>query len=183
MVTKRDDSNQYEEQNTNMNDNQNEDTNEENGGNDMKNEDSNNANNANNDDDNEEPEQFRKLFIGGLDYKTTEDTLRSHFDQWGEIVDCVVMRDPQSKRSRGFGFITYSKASMVDAAQASRPHKVDGREVEPKRAVPREVCHLCCYLIFVLTVSYVRIRENLRHRRRLRKCFWGDLKKTLKRMI
>lgn len=28
---------------------------------------------------------------------------------------------------------------MVDAAQAARPHKVDGREVEPKRAVPREV--------------------------------------------
>ncbi|XP_015792469.1 heterogeneous nuclear ribonucleoprotein 87F [Tetranychus urticae] len=87
---------------------------------------------------NEEPEQFRKLFIGGLDYKTTEDTLRAHFAQWGEICDCVVMRDPQTKRSRGFGFITYSKSSMVDAAQSARPHKVDGREVEPKRAVPRE---------------------------------------------
>lgn len=86
----------------------------------------------------EEPEQFRKLFIGGLDYKTTEETLRSHFENWGEIVDCVVMRDPQTKRSRGFGFITYSKAHMVDDAQNSRPHKVDGREVEPKRAVPRE---------------------------------------------
>ena len=86
----------------------------------------------------EEPEQFRKLFIGGLDYKTTEETLRKHFEQWGEIVDCVVMRDPQTKRSRGFGFITYSKSSMVDDAQANRPHKVDGREVEPKRAVPRE---------------------------------------------
>lgn len=86
----------------------------------------------------EEPEQFRKLFIGGLDYKTTEETLKAHFSDWGEIVDCVVMRDPQTKRSRGFGFITYSKASMVDAAQEARPHKVDGREVEPKRAVPRE---------------------------------------------
>ena len=140
------DSNEYEEQNDiNMNDNQNSDTTEENGNNDNK-ADEGNANNSNADDDNEEPEQFRKLFIGGLDYKTTEDTLRSHFDQWGEIVDCVVMRDPQSKRSRGFGFITYSKASMVDAAQASRPHKVDGREVEPKRAVPREVsdAHECC---------------------------------------
>lgn len=90
-------------------------------------------------DEPDEPEQFRKLFIGGLDYKTTEEALRKHFEQWGEIVDCVVMRDSTSKRSRGFGFITYSKASMVDAAQAARPHKVDGREVEPKRAVPREV--------------------------------------------
>lgn len=86
----------------------------------------------------DEPEQLRKLFIGGLDYKTSEDTLRAHFEKWGDIVDCVVMRDPQTKRSRGFGFITYINSEMVDEAQRARPHKVDGREVEPKRAVPRE---------------------------------------------
>lgn len=90
------------------------------------------------DDHDNEPEQFRKLFIGGLNYKSTEESLKSHFEQWGEIVDCVVMRDPHTRRSRGFGFITYKKAHMVDDAQAARPHKVDGREVEPKRAVPRE---------------------------------------------
>uniref|UniRef100_A0A061QLH9 Putative hnRMP n=1 Tax=Cupiennius salei TaxID=6928 RepID=A0A061QLH9_CUPSA len=85
-----------------------------------------------------EPEQFRKLFIGGLNYKTTEESLKSHFEQWGEIVDCVVMRDRNTRRSRGFGFVTYKRAHMVDDAQAARPHKVDGREVEPKRAVPRD---------------------------------------------
>ncbi|XP_075231960.1 heterogeneous nuclear ribonucleoprotein A1, A2/B1 homolog isoform X2 [Lycorma delicatula] len=84
-----------------------------------------------------EPEHMRKLFIGGLDYRTTDDSLKKHFEQWGEIVDVVVMKDPKTKRSRGFGFITYSQASMVDDAQNSRPHKVDGRVVEPKRAVPR----------------------------------------------
>jgi len=47
-------------------------------------------------------------------------------------------------RSRGFGFVTYARASMVDDAQAARPHRVDGREVEPKRAVPRDVMH-CNY--------------------------------------
>jgi len=41
-------------------------------------------------------------------------------------------------RSRGFGFITYSNSRMVDDAQNARPHRVDGREVEPKRAVPRQ---------------------------------------------
>ncbi|XP_046382505.1 heterogeneous nuclear ribonucleoprotein A1, A2/B1 homolog isoform X1 [Ischnura elegans] len=85
-----------------------------------------------------EPEQFRKLFIGGLDYRTTDETLKNHFAKWGEIVDVVVMKDPKSKRSRGFGFITYSCGRMVDDAQAARPHRVDGREVESKRAVPRE---------------------------------------------
>ncbi|KAK9884847.1 hypothetical protein WA026_009073 [Henosepilachna vigintioctopunctata] len=90
------------------------------------------------DDDVKEPEQFRKLFIGGLDYRTTDDSLKKHFEQWGDIVDVVVMKDPTTKRSRGFGFITYSRAHMVDDAQNARPHRVDGRVVEPKRAVPRQ---------------------------------------------
>ncbi|KAK7092667.1 heterogeneous nuclear ribonucleoprotein A3 homolog 1-like isoform X2 [Littorina saxatilis] len=83
-------------------------------------------------------EQFRKLFLGGLSYETDEKGLREHFETWGEIVDCIVMRDPQTKRSRGFGFITYKDADGIDQAQANRPHKVDNREVETKRAMPRE---------------------------------------------
>ena len=42
-------------------------------------------------------------------------------------------------RSRGFGFITYKEAQQLDEAQKNRPHKVDGREVETKRAMPRDV--------------------------------------------
>lgn len=85
-----------------------------------------------------EPEHTRKLFIGGIDYKTTDASLKKHFEQWGEIVDVVVMKDPRTKKSRGFGFVTYALAHMVDDAQNARPHRVDGRIVEPKRAVPRQ---------------------------------------------
>ncbi|KAM4698596.1 heterogeneous nuclear ribonucleoprotein A3 [Rhinophrynus dorsalis] len=101
-----------------------------------------------------EPEQLRKLFIGGLSFETTDDSLREHFEQWGKLTDCVVMRDPQTKRSRGFGFVTYSCVEEVDAAMNARPHKVDGRVVEPKRAVSREDsvrpgAHLTVKKIFV----------------------------------
>ncbi|XP_056154375.1 heterogeneous nuclear ribonucleoprotein A1b isoform X1 [Lampris incognitus] len=85
-----------------------------------------------------EPEQLRKLFIGGLSFETTDESLRAHFERWGTLTDCVVMRDPSNKRSRGFGFVTYSSVDEVDAAMSARPHKVDGRLVEPKRAVSRE---------------------------------------------
>uniref|UniRef100_A0A2K5Q8U3 RRM domain-containing protein n=1 Tax=Cebus imitator TaxID=2715852 RepID=A0A2K5Q8U3_CEBIM len=85
-----------------------------------------------------EPEQLRKLFIGWLSFETTDESLRSHFEQWGTLTDCVVMRDPNTKRSRGFGFVTYATVEEVDAAMNARPHKVDGRVVEPKRAVSRE---------------------------------------------
>uniref|UniRef100_A0A3B3U1Q2 Heteroous nuclear ribonucleoprotein A3 n=1 Tax=Poecilia latipinna TaxID=48699 RepID=A0A3B3U1Q2_9TELE len=101
-----------------------------------------------------EPEQLRKLFIGGLSFETTEESLRAHFEQWGSLTDCVVMRDPNSKRSRGFGFVTYSSVTEVDEAMKARPHKVDGRVVEPKRAVSREDsnkpgAHLTVKKIFV----------------------------------
>ena len=95
--------------------------------------------NNNNDGNPTEPEQFRKVFIGGLSYKTDDDTLKTYFAKYGNLVDHVVMKDGTSGRSRGFGFVTYSCSSMVDELMKNRPHIIDGRQVEPKRATPREV--------------------------------------------
>lgn len=85
-----------------------------------------------------EPESHRKLFIGGLDYGTTDEKLREYFEQFGELVDCVVMKFRDTKRSRGFGFVTYASSEMVDKVQENRPHTIDGHKVETKRATPRE---------------------------------------------
>uniref|UniRef100_A0A5F8ASU6 RRM domain-containing protein n=1 Tax=Macaca mulatta TaxID=9544 RepID=A0A5F8ASU6_MACMU len=84
-----------------------------------------------------EPKQLRKLFIGGLSFETTDESLRSHFEQWGTLTDYVVRRDPSTKHPRGCVFATYATVEEVDAATNARPHKVDGRVVEPKRAVSR----------------------------------------------
>ncbi|TKS67181.1 Heterogeneous nuclear ribonucleoprotein A3 -like protein 2 hnRNP A3(B) [Collichthys lucidus] len=70
------------------------------------------------------------------------------------ICKMEVMRDPNTKRSRGFGFVTYAAVNEVDEAMKARPHKVDGRVVEPKRAVSREDsnkpgAHLTVKKIFV----------------------------------
>ena len=59
-------------------------------------------------------EQFRKLFIGGLNYKTTEETLKAHFEQWGEIVDVVVMKDPETKRQVSILYFIWSFMSMFE---------------------------------------------------------------------
>jgi len=45
-----------------------------------------------------ESELLRKLFIGGLSFDTTEETLHEYFEHWGEVVDCVVVKDPVSHR-------------------------------------------------------------------------------------
>ena len=68
-----------------------------------------------------EPESSRKLFLGGLDYSTTEDGLRNHFDKYGKLVDVVVMRFPDTKRSRGFGYVIYQSMWKFDYFSSVRP--------------------------------------------------------------
>jgi len=49
----------------------------------------------------------RKLFVGGLPADITDDEFRAFFEEFGELVDSVVMFDYQTHRSRGFGFVTF----------------------------------------------------------------------------
>ncbi|EPY87888.1 hypothetical protein CB1_000215003 [Camelus ferus] len=71
----------------------------------------------------------RKLFVGGLDWSTTQETLRSYFSQYGEVVDCVIMKDKTTNQSRGFGFVKFKDPNCVGTVLASRPHTLDGRNV------------------------------------------------------
>jgi len=84
-----------------------------------------------------ESKSMRKLFLGGLSYNSTEDTVKAHFEQYGELVDCVIMKFPDSGRSRGFGFVTFETSQQLDDCQNNRPHEIDGKTVETKRATPR----------------------------------------------
>jgi RNA recognition motif. (a.k.a. RRM, RBD, or RNP domain) len=43
-------------------------------------------------------ENFRKVFVGGLHHTTTDEGLKKFYEQWGEVVDCIVMHDPVTKR-------------------------------------------------------------------------------------
>ncbi|XP_051514705.1 heterogeneous nuclear ribonucleoprotein A0-like [Myxocyprinus asiaticus] len=82
--------------------------------------------------------QLCKLFVGGLNVQTTDEGLRSHFEQYGQLTDCVVVMNQPLQRSRCFGFVTYSSTEEADAAMSARPHVVDGNTVDLKRAVARE---------------------------------------------
>ncbi|KAM0786151.1 hypothetical protein ACM66B_006959 [Microbotryomycetes sp. NB124-2] len=79
-----------------------------------------------------------KMFIGGLNWDTTDESLRSYFEQYGPVTHSMIMRDAETGRSRGFAFLTFEDAKSVDAVLSKgREHFLDGKLIDPKKAVPR----------------------------------------------
>ncbi|CDQ63268.1 unnamed protein product [Oncorhynchus mykiss] len=78
-----------------------------------------------------------KMFIGGLSWQTTQEGLNEYFCKFGEVKECMVMRDPVTKRSRGFGFVTYIDQAGVDKVLAQNRHELDSKTIDPKVAFPR----------------------------------------------
>lgn len=48
---------------------------------------------------------FTKIFVGGLAWETQRDTMRRYFEQFGEILEAVVITDKNTGRSKGYGFV------------------------------------------------------------------------------
>ena len=65
----------------------------------------------------------------GLSRDTTTDSLRSYFEQFGEIKDALVKIDSQTGQSRGFGFIIFSNDASTDAVASAGNHTIDGKTV------------------------------------------------------
>ncbi|KAM0745682.1 hypothetical protein T439DRAFT_295024 [Meredithblackwellia eburnea MCA 4105] len=76
------------------------------------------------------------MFVGGLNWDTTDDALRAYFSQFGRITHSTIMRDVESGRSRGFAFLTFENPESVNTVM-SREHYLDGKTIDPKRAIPR----------------------------------------------
>lgn len=57
------------------------------------------------------------------------ETLRNYFSQYGEVVDCVIMKDKTTNQSRGFGFVKFKDPNCVRTVLETKPHNLDGRTV------------------------------------------------------
>ena len=57
-----------------------------------------------------------KLFVGGLSYTTTSESLRDHFAQCGRVESAAVVTDRDTGQSRGFGFVEMASADEAQAA-------------------------------------------------------------------
>ncbi|KAA8537289.1 hypothetical protein F0562_027024 [Nyssa sinensis] len=85
------------------------------------------------------PARTKKIFVGGLASTVTESDFKKYFDQFGTITDVVVMYDHNTQRPRGFGFITYDSEEPVEKVLLKTFHELNGKMVEVKRAVPKEL--------------------------------------------
>jgi len=79
-----------------------------------------------------------RLYVGNLNYRTTEDQLREFFSAHGEVASVAVISDRETGRSRGFGFVEFSNDDEGRAAiEALDGKELDSRTLKINEARPR----------------------------------------------
>jgi len=80
----------------------------------------------------------QKLYVGNLSYNTTEDTLRTLFAEFGEIVSVNLIMDRDTGRPKGFAFVEMGTEEAAQSAMSALNGKmVDDREIKVDKAKPQ----------------------------------------------
>lgn len=70
---------------------------------------------------------YTKIFVGGLAWETQRDTMRRYFEQFGDILEAVVITDKNTGRSKGYGFVTFKDPDAAMRACQNPSPIIDGR--------------------------------------------------------
>lgn len=80
-----------------------------------------------------------KLFVGGLPYSTTDDELQQAFADYGTVASAVIIKDRETGRSKGFGFVEFESDDEGKAAETAMNGKeLGGRSITVNQARERE---------------------------------------------
>lgn len=71
--------------------------------------------------------KFTKLFVGGIPYHTEDETMKEYFLQFDDIVEAVIIRERNSQRSKGYGFVTMATKEGAKRACVNKRPVIDGR--------------------------------------------------------
>jgi RNA recognition motif-containing protein len=80
----------------------------------------------------------KKIYVGNLPFSATEDGLRDHFAQHGEVHSVRIITDRETGRSRGFGFVEMDAATADEAIRSLDQEDFGGRNLKVNEAQPRE---------------------------------------------
>ncbi|MFW6074059.1 MAG: RNA recognition motif domain-containing protein [Chloroflexota bacterium] len=79
------------------------------------------------------------IFVGNLNFRSTEQTLQGLFEPYGEVTSVRIITDRETGRSRGFGFVEMANDEEARAAIAALDGQdFDGRPLNVNEARPRE---------------------------------------------
>lgn len=77
----------------------------------------------------------KKIYVGNLNYHSTEDSLRNAFAQFGDVVSANIVMDRYTGSSKGFGFVEMASEQEASAAIAGmNGQELDGRALRVNEA-------------------------------------------------
>ncbi len=79
----------------------------------------------------------KTLFVGSLPWSTTEDELKSKFEEHVPVLAVRVLTDKFTGRSKGFGFVEVEDSDMDKAISAMNGAKIGEREIVVNEARPK----------------------------------------------
>lgn len=80
----------------------------------------------------------KKLYVGGLSYNTTPQSLEAYFARVGEVESVNIITDRETGRSKGFGFVVMVDVEGAQAAIAKyNGQEFDGRRLTVNEAKPQ----------------------------------------------
>ena len=71
----------------------------------------------------------QKIYVGNLNYATTDEGLSNCFSQFGEVLSSIVIKDRATGQSKGFGFVEFAEPQSAEAAIEN----MGGKELEGRR--------------------------------------------------
>jgi cold-inducible RNA-binding protein len=81
----------------------------------------------------------KKLYVGNLNYETTDSDLQNLFGPFGTVQSAQVIKDRDTGRSKGFGFVEMNSGEEAQAAiNGLNEHENNGRKLTVNNAKPRE---------------------------------------------
>ncbi len=82
---------------------------------------------------------MKKIFVGNLSWKTSEDKLKAHFEVFGEVLTAKVVTDQMTGKSKGFGFVEMKDAdSATNAIRELNGKPLDDRQLRVSLAQERD---------------------------------------------
>ncbi|KAK2988239.1 hypothetical protein RJ640_002883 [Escallonia rubra] len=103
---------------------------------------------------------YTKVFVGGLAWETQKETMKKYFEQFGEILEAVVITDKTTGRSKGYGFVTFREPDAAMRACVDAAPVIDGRRANcnlaslgVQRSKPSTPKHGSCSYFFLFPFS------------------------------